>query len=129
MIKKSKKESWVEFVQKLEHGTHPAVIYETMRKIKGRPPKKIPILSENGQIYAMVSEAAEKFAQTFQQVSSNDNYGQDLVHKITTEEKTICLPATMQNHTIDLSLSRSWNSTRLERRIRLQAMMEYITKC
>ena len=119
MIKKSKKKSWIEFVQKMKHGTHPAVIYETMRKIKRRLPKKISILSENDQIYATVSEVAEKFVKTFQQVSTNDNYGHEfLIHKNATEQGTICFdshnaepynrPFTVEE--LEFNLSRTKNT-------------------
>ena len=131
LIKKSKKESWIEFVQKLKHGTHPAVIYETMRKIKYRPPKKIPILSENDTIYAIIPEVAEKFAQTFQQVSSNDNYGQEsFLHKNAAEQDTICFdshnaepynrPFTVEE--LKFNLARTKNTTPGNDRVHYQML-------
>ena len=90
LIKKRKKEAWIEFVQKLRYGTHPSVLYEAIRKIKGRPPKKIPILSERNRVYSTVPEIAENFAQTFHQVSSNDNFTQEfLTHKTVAEQEVI----------------------------------------
>ena len=96
------------------------VIYETVRQIKGRPPKKIPISSENDQIYATVPEVAENFTQTFQQVSANDNYGQEfLIHKNAAEQETICFdspnaepcnrPFTVEE--LEFNLSRTKNTT------------------
>ena len=80
----------MEFVQKLRYEAHPSAIYITIKKNNGQPPRKTHILAENNQPFATVPEIAEKFAQTFQQVSSNENYTQEFLrHKAVMEQEDI----------------------------------------
>ena len=88
--------------------------------MKGRLPKKIQILSESNRVYSTVPEIAEKFAQTFHQVSSNDNYTQEfLTHKAAAEQEVIYFesnntesynrPFTVKE--LDFNFSRTKNTT------------------
>ena len=46
LVKKSKREAWIRFVETLRQGVPPAETYETMRKIKGQPVRKVNILKD-----------------------------------------------------------------------------------
>ena len=86
LVKKCKRESWMEFVEKLNRKTPSTALYETIRKIKGKPTRKINILSENGQTYSTVPEIVNRLAQTFSDVSSNANYSPEFqTHKAAKE--------------------------------------------
>ena len=74
-------------MQKLQYREHPSKIYETIRKINGKLPRKTHILTEGNQVYATVPEIAEKFATSSQQVSSNENYAQEFLHRKTAIEQ------------------------------------------
>ena len=100
-MKKSKKEAWVEFLQKLRHGAHPSTIYETIRKINGKPPRKIHILTEGNQVYATVPVTAENFATTFKPVSSRENYAHEFIHHKTAIEQ--------KNNNFDISNTELYN--------------------
>ena len=49
-------------------------IYEVMRKIKGRIPRKINILHEGGVYYSTIPAIANRMVDTFSDVSSNLYY-------------------------------------------------------
>ena len=90
LIRKNKRESWIQFVEKLKYGVHPSVIYEAIRRIKGQPPRKTHILIDNNQVYATVPEIAEQLAATFCRVSSDENYSPEFrAHKDTAEQEDI----------------------------------------
>ena len=61
-------------MESLQRKAAPATIYEAIRRIKDKPRRKINIIQENGQIYATVPEIASRLAQTFNNISSDNNY-------------------------------------------------------
>ena len=67
--------NWIRRKAKTRSAT--SKMYETIRKIKGQPMRKVNILKDNDQIYASVPHIAEKLARTFCQTSSNQNYTQE----------------------------------------------------
>lgn len=61
-----------------------------MRNIKGRPPRTINILNEDGQLYRRNDEIANRLGQSFKQVSSTTNYQDNFVaFKRNAEEHTL----------------------------------------
>lgn len=77
MVKKKKRESWISFIENMNQNAPSSVIYESMRKIKGKPQRKINILHENGQTYSSIPEIANKLASHFSSVSSDNNYSDE----------------------------------------------------
>ena len=73
LVMKHKRESWISFVETLQHKSPPATIYEAIRRIKAKL-KKINILEENGQTCTTIAEIANRLADTFSDISSNSNY-------------------------------------------------------
>jgi ribonuclease HI len=73
-VKKSKRKSWIDFVQTINRNTPEAMIYESIRRIKGRQQRKINILHDEGKYYNTIPEIAEKLAETFSTISNGDNY-------------------------------------------------------
>ena len=69
----------MEFVEKLNRKSPSTTLYQTIRKIKGKPTRKINILSENGQTYSTVPEMVNRLAQTFSDVASNVDYSPEFL--------------------------------------------------
>ena len=61
-------------MEQLYERTPMAKIYEVMRKIKGRIPRKINILHEGGGYYSPIPDIANKMVDTFSNISSNLHY-------------------------------------------------------
>lgn len=74
LTKRSKKESWEKLASSFNKNTPMGKVWEDIRKIKGRTPRKITILSENNQDFTTVQEIAGKLASTFSKISSTANY-------------------------------------------------------
>ena len=73
LVRRTKKQEWKEFVEKMHYGTTSSTIFETIQKIKGKPQRKVHILRDNERTYATIPDIAEKLARTFSQISSNEN--------------------------------------------------------
>ena len=90
LVKTHKGKSWMKLVEEMRCGAPSATIYDMIRKIKGKPQRKISILEENGTNYATIPDIANSLAQTFCETSSDDNYSNAFVsHKINQESKPI----------------------------------------
>ena len=74
LVKKHKMDSWIKFTETLHRRAPSTTIYETIRRIKGKPQRKINIIEENGRVFSTVSDIADKFAQTFYETSNDTNY-------------------------------------------------------
>ena len=74
LVKKSKRDSWIQFVETLNSDTPLPIIYENLRKITGKQIRNISMLKINDTTYSTIPEISEKLAQTFSQTSSNENY-------------------------------------------------------
>ena len=75
-------------VEKLRYGGQAAVLYETVRRIKSKPQRRVNILKENDRVYATIPEIAEKLAHTFSQTSSNENYSEKFLRYKNVIEET-----------------------------------------
>ena len=75
-VKKHKKDSWEEMAAQVNKNTPMRQVWEIVRKVKGKEPRKIPILEENGQEYTNVQDISDKLADTFERTSSSDNYSE-----------------------------------------------------
>jgi len=73
-VKKHKKISWERMAGEISVNTPIAKVWESVRRIKGRSPKKIPILVVGGQIISTIPDICEKLADSFSHVSSTNNY-------------------------------------------------------
>ena len=73
-VKQHKQMSWEKMAGEINCNTPIAKVWESIRRIKGRTPKKIPILTDGNQMITTVPEIGEKLAQTFSRISSCDNY-------------------------------------------------------
>ena len=62
--------------------------YQTIRRIKGKPQYKINMLSEGNRTFTAVPEILEKLAQSFSEMSSNENYSHEFQQYETTVEQT-----------------------------------------
>ena len=60
-------------VSTLNARTKQSDVYKAMRNIKGRPPRTINILNEDGQLYRRNDEIANRLGQSFKQVSNTTN--------------------------------------------------------
>ena len=82
-----KRKSWIEYISKINRNTPIKTIYDTMRKIRGRPPKKISFLKDGNNTYTSTEQISNKLAQSFSNVSSTNNYSNAFrQHKINMEQ-------------------------------------------
>ena len=89
-LKKSKRDSWISFVEALHFGAPSSTLYEALRKIRGRSQRKISMLQENDQQYTTIPQIANKLADTFRTVSSTANYSaQFSAHKTVQESRQL----------------------------------------
>ena len=63
--------------------------YQKMHRIKGKAQRKVHILHENGQIYTSIPDVADKLAQTFSKVSSDQNYSNHFMRYKTQGESQV----------------------------------------
>ena len=110
LVKKSKREAWIEYVERLKHRASPATIYETIRKIKGKTPRKVNILQDNNQIYSSIPDIAKKLAATFNQILSDGNYDPEfLAYEREVEQKRVHFGSNNNEH-----YNRPYTLTELE---------------
>lgn len=74
LLKKHKQKQWRELASTFNKNTPLNKIYENIRKIKGREPRTIHILTDEGRIFSKIPEIVNKLAQTFSKISNSDNY-------------------------------------------------------
>lgn len=72
----SKKESWEKFTGTVNKNTPISKVWETIRKIKGRKERTIPILTENSKHFTKPKEIVNKLAETFSNISSTNSYSE-----------------------------------------------------
>jgi len=81
-FKEEKKREWAEYVSGLNINATSSEIWNKIRKIKGRTPKKIEILELNGLEYSTIPDIANVLADKMAEITSNENYDQAFtVHK------------------------------------------------
>ena len=64
-VRKAKQSSWRNYVSDLKYGAPQSAIYNQIRKIRGKPPKKLSIIKENNSIIATPLDIGNKLADTF----------------------------------------------------------------
>merc|ERR1712237_33159 len=70
-----------------------------MRKLKGRPPKKISFLKDGNNIYTSTEQISNKLTQSFSNVSSTNNYSNAFKqHKINMEQIQLNLRDNRNEH-------------------------------
>jgi len=78
----AKKKEWQEYVSTLNINSTASSVWEKIRKIRGRQPRKISVIKEDGQIYSSTREIANIIASTLSEITSDDNYDEDFArHK------------------------------------------------
>lgn len=97
VILKYKKESWENLASGINSNTPISRAYETVKRIKGRDPKKISILYDNGQYISKVPDICNKLAEAFHSVSKVDNYNAEF-KQIKVMEEEINLNFTSENN-------------------------------
>lgn len=85
-MKKSKKKSWIDFVELVSVDTPMSKIYETVNKIEGKNSRKIHIIRENGSVFSTIPDIANALASSFCKISGNDNYCREFIHHKEIEE-------------------------------------------
>ena len=91
-VRVNKEESWQEYVSEITDDMPITTLCQRVRKMKGIPPKTIPILRDEDDpdiIYSTPVEIAQKLAATFAQVSSNNNYSPQFTSHKETMENTL----------------------------------------
>jgi hypothetical protein len=89
LIIESKKECWIEFTSTFNSNTPSSTIYENIRKIKGKEPRKINILREGDRSYSTIQEIAEKFAEYFSDSTNEQRYDREFQQFKEQEEQKI----------------------------------------
>jgi len=73
-IVKHKKDSWIKLASTFQKNTPTAVVYENIRKIKGKTQRKINMLRDGAVVFSSASDIANRFSEHFYISSSNNNY-------------------------------------------------------
>ena len=63
-----------EMAEKMSCSTPMSKVLDTVRKIKGKPPRKIYFLEENGRHYTSIPGICNKLATNFEKISQFTNY-------------------------------------------------------
>ena len=91
-VNKYRKESFREFISEMKSDAPMQKIYDRMRKIKGRPPRKINFLRDGNTVYTKGEDISNKLAKSFSDVSSTNNYSDIFKrHKIQCEQTPLDL--------------------------------------
>jgi len=69
-----KKKEWANYVGKLNNNATSAEIWNQVRRIRGRPPRKISILEVNGRVVSSLPDIVNELADTLADITSNERY-------------------------------------------------------
>ena len=86
-FKRAKQQDMRKYVESMKVNAPMASIYEKLRKIRGRPPKKISILVTNNEQFTTIPEIANRLAASFAEVASKNNYSAQFAAYSKVEEK------------------------------------------
>ena len=86
-FKEAKNEEFKKYVSGMTLGTPIKQVYERLRKIRGRPARKISILEKNGKVHSTNQAIVECLAQTFAEVSRSASYSRAFMEHKREEEK------------------------------------------
>lgn len=90
IVKKSKKESWAEFVSSLSSSSSSSNVWEKIRKIKGKNvSRSVNTIKRNDTLITSSQEIVEAFAEEYARISSNENYSPEFLNYKTTAEHNI----------------------------------------
>ena len=73
-INTAKRESWRQYVSKITPETPSKKVWDMIRKMKGKSSADIKHIHDNGEVLVDSKEIADKFAETFRDISSSANY-------------------------------------------------------
>jgi len=85
-FRKAKEESWHSYVSTLNERTPSALVWERIRKIKGRPHRQINILQDGNNSFSSTTEIVNKLAATFEEIMSSANYNPEFLPVKISEE-------------------------------------------
>jgi len=80
LVKEHKEESWKQMAQSFNQNTPMNKVWENIRRINGKRAKKINILCTDGNQLTTKREIAEKLAETFAEISTDDHYCAEFRH-------------------------------------------------
>lgn len=103
ILKKSKKESWTQYISSINTTTPTSEVWNKIRKIKGsNSTYKITSLLQDNTIITNDIDIAESFANEYADASSDDNYEPTfLQHKRTTETQQAIQHIANENHPLN----------------------------
>lgn len=88
ILKKSKKESWQNYVSKVTPNTPLKEVWEKIRRIKGAPHRPLTsLINEQGQVISSAAKIGEMLAEKFQAASSTSNYNTEFSNYRTKTER------------------------------------------
>ena len=104
-IRTAKQNSWINYISDLKYGAPQSSIYKQIRKIRGKPPKKLNLIKENDNA-ATSLDIGNKLADNYCNTSSNNNYSNRFrQHKHTTDQIFLHSIQTISTTTTALSLT------------------------
>ena len=92
LVAKAKEKDWLNYLSEFKDDLPISEICKRFRKLKGLPPKTIPVLCSDAtppQFYSSPAEVSEVIAESFEQVSSNNNYSTDFLTIKTEKERNM----------------------------------------
>ena len=94
-FREAKQESWRDYVSTLNVGTMSSEVWKTINKIRGRNTREMLILRSGSVYYTEREEIAEKLAETFAKISSEENYNPTFLrYKIAAEQTSLNFKST-----------------------------------
>ena len=84
----TKKKELQQFLSTMTVNTHMSKIYEKIRKIRGKTPRNIKILTFDNRIYSTLQDIVNLLAEIFSRVSSKTNYSDRFRQHKEVEERT-----------------------------------------
>lgn len=85
-FKEAKQKSWRDYVSNLKTTTPSSEIWGAVNKIRGRYDRKVNILRDGDEYFSSVEAITEKLAETFESISSNENYSSEFLRFKEVEE-------------------------------------------
>jgi len=85
-FREEKRLEWHEYVSKLNTSATSSEIWGQIKKIKGRPPRKVNTLECEGITYSTIPEIANKLAETLADITSGGSYSPEFQSRRTAAE-------------------------------------------
>jgi len=85
-FREEKKREWQEYVSKLNINSTASSVWDKVRKIRGREPRKIHVIKEGDSVFSSTHEIANIIGRTLSEITSDNNYAGEFAQYKTDQE-------------------------------------------